>query len=87
MLVVLTFLTEDGVVGKTLAQDVTNRLISGEVRVGYGRPVALGIGRRRFSFVELLDDLARREHGRDGSIELIAIARILTIQSVVPSSV
>src|SRR5215207_5459132 len=73
--VVLTFLTEDGVVGKTLAQDVTNCLISGEVRVGYGRPVALGIGRRRFSFVELLNDLARREHGRDGSIEFIAIAR------------
>ena len=86
-LVVLTFLAEDGVVGKTLAQDVTNRLIRGEVRVGYRRPVALGIGRRRFSVIELPDDSARRERRRNGGIEIIAGGADFAIQSVVPSSI
>ena len=84
VIVVLTLFAQDRVVGKTLGQDGTNRLVGGEVRVGYGRPIALRIRRRRFSVIELPDDGAGRERRRDGAIEIRLMTRMLPNQSVVP---
>ena len=81
----MAFLAQDGVVGKTLCQYSTNRLIRGQVRVSYRGPIALRIGRRRFFVIEFPHDGARRERRRNGAIQIALMARMFPNQSVDPS--